>query len=220
MSRIITVDRDGRNASVQTIDRAAFTRRHRDAGFAWVHIDGREEDAREAILAIEPLSEFALAALVAQETRPRCTLLAHGALINLRGLALNHLSEGQNTQGTTELEKALQMAPDDDASAQALVVVYVRNKEYDKALAKAEQAVRLEPEYAWAYSQRGVIKGARNEYDAAQTRYAKTRTMAIGTISAGLLLSVVLGALLIRTLYRQLGGEPGTTADAAQVVVR
>src|SRR3546814_17618849 len=32
------------------------------------------------------MPQAALSALLAQETRPRCTLMGHGALVNLRGL--------------------------------------------------------------------------------------------------------------------------------------
>lgn len=94
MSRIIVVDRVGKSVTVKEVQPADLAGRHRDDCFAWMHVDGREEDARAAILDVETLPEFALSALLAQETRPRCTLLAHGALINLRGLALDPDDEG------------------------------------------------------------------------------------------------------------------------------
>ena len=53
--------------------------------FSWVHIDGREEDARAIAERIDNMPPTAVNALIAQETRPRCTLIGEGALINLRG---------------------------------------------------------------------------------------------------------------------------------------
>lgn len=40
------------------------------------------------------MPEAALSALLAQETRPRCTLMAHGALVNLRGLGAADDAQG------------------------------------------------------------------------------------------------------------------------------
>ncbi|KEQ52820.1 zinc transporter ZntB [Sphingobium chlorophenolicum] len=57
-----------------------------DAPFSWVHADGWREDARIVASRCDHMPEAALSALLAQETRPRCTLMAHGALVNLRGL--------------------------------------------------------------------------------------------------------------------------------------
>ncbi|AEG49417.1 Mg2 transporter protein CorA family protein [Sphingobium chlorophenolicum L-1] len=57
-----------------------------DVPFSWVHADGWREDARIVASRCDHMPEAALSALLAQETRPRCTLMAHGALVNLRGL--------------------------------------------------------------------------------------------------------------------------------------
>lgn len=53
--------------------------------FTWVHIDGREENARQVAERMADMPDTAVNALVAQETRPRCTFMGSGALINLRG---------------------------------------------------------------------------------------------------------------------------------------
>ena len=63
-----------------------FCARTQDAPFSWVHADGWQEDARLVASRCDHMPEAALSALLAQETRPRCTLMAHGALVNLRGL--------------------------------------------------------------------------------------------------------------------------------------
>ncbi len=52
----------------------------------WLHIDGREAGATEWIDAQTDIPEIARAALRATETRPRSDQIAHGAIINLRGL--------------------------------------------------------------------------------------------------------------------------------------
>lgn len=53
--------------------------------FTWIHVDGRREDARSIALDMPNMPEPAVNALVAQETRPRCSFMGSGALINLRG---------------------------------------------------------------------------------------------------------------------------------------
>ncbi|WP_022681920.1 zinc transporter ZntB [Sphingobium bisphenolivorans] len=62
--------------------------------FSWVHADGWQEDAREVASRCDHMPEAALSALLAQETRPRCTLMLHGALINLRGLGADNDMSG------------------------------------------------------------------------------------------------------------------------------
>jgi zinc transporter len=55
--------------------------------FAWIHVEGRAEDARAVATQCGGIPESALSALLAQETRPRCTIMGDGALVNLRGLS-------------------------------------------------------------------------------------------------------------------------------------
>jgi zinc transporter len=75
---------DGAQAQEITLDQ--FCMATQDAPFSWVHADGWKEDARAVASRCDHMPEAALSALLAQETRPRCTLMGHGALINLRGL--------------------------------------------------------------------------------------------------------------------------------------
>ncbi len=58
------------------------------AGFLWVHVNCAEAGARGWLEAagLEPL---VLRALLAPETRPRCTVHGEGILLNLRGVNLN-----------------------------------------------------------------------------------------------------------------------------------
>ncbi|MFM2100919.1 MAG: hypothetical protein RLZZ366_2458 [Pseudomonadota bacterium] len=57
-----------------------------NAGFLWLHLDGREEDAHAWVSAAQDIPDIARAALLASETRPRSDLIGDGAIINLRGL--------------------------------------------------------------------------------------------------------------------------------------
>ncbi len=57
--------------------------------FSWIHIDGWQEDARKIASQCGGVPDAALSALLAQETRPRCTIMGEGALVNLRGLGTN-----------------------------------------------------------------------------------------------------------------------------------
>ena len=56
------------------------------AQFVWLHLDGRKDEARSWLAAQSDIPEIARSALLASETRPRSDTIAHGALVNLRGL--------------------------------------------------------------------------------------------------------------------------------------
>ena len=59
---------------------------------------------------------------------------------------------------------------------------------------------------------------ALKEYDAAHARYATIRMLSIAALVGGLLFAVSFGFALVRSLGRQLGGEPGQAADLARSV--
>ncbi|WP_176592911.1 zinc transporter ZntB [Sphingobium sp. EM0848] len=82
MSRVFVFD----GAKAHEISLEDFLARTDDAPFSWIHADGWREDARAVVSQCDHMPQAALSALLAQETRPRCTLMGHGALINLRGL--------------------------------------------------------------------------------------------------------------------------------------
>lgn len=62
------------------------------------------------------------------------------------------------------------------------------------------------------------IDVARKEYDAAEARYETIHLASLMVIAAGLLFAGVFGFVLVRSLSRQLGGEPGVAASLAQSV--
>lgn len=82
MSRVFI--HDGDRACETDLD--AYRALAAKPAFAWIHIDGRQEDAQVEAERCAHVPRAALSALLAQETRPRCTVMEHGALINLRGL--------------------------------------------------------------------------------------------------------------------------------------
>jgi len=57
-------------------------------GFIWVHVNCAHPGARDWLEAA-PLEPLVLRALLAPETRPRCTTHGDGVLLNLRGVNLN-----------------------------------------------------------------------------------------------------------------------------------
>jgi zinc transporter len=57
-----------------------------EAGFLWVHIDGRETAGAAWLALQEGIPAVARNALMALETRPRSEIMGTGALVNLRGL--------------------------------------------------------------------------------------------------------------------------------------
>ena len=90
MSRVFVYDRD----EAREISLDEFTAQTDHGAFSWVHADGAREDAHSIVSRCDHMPHAALSALLAQETRPRCTLMAHGALINLRGLGADDGSSG------------------------------------------------------------------------------------------------------------------------------
>ncbi len=87
------VFRDGTARQMPFRDALALPR---NGGLIWLHIDGREDAARNWVRDQQDIPHIAREALLAQETRPRATLIGNGAMVNLRGLG---------------------KAPDDDADA-------------------------------------------------------------------------------------------------------
>jgi zinc transporter len=64
-------------------------------GFSWLHVH-KEGTATPNLLADAGLDHFMIAALTADETRPRCTVHGKGVLLNLRGINLNPDSEPED----------------------------------------------------------------------------------------------------------------------------
>jgi len=67
----------------------------RAEGFVWVHVNGANAAGRDW-LAAAGLDRHEIEALLAEETRPRCTLHGDIALINLRGVNLNPGAEPED----------------------------------------------------------------------------------------------------------------------------
>ena len=66
-----------------------------ETGFVWVHVDGASAAGRDW-LAAAGLGALELDALLAEETRPRCTLHGDTALMNLRGVNLDPGAEPED----------------------------------------------------------------------------------------------------------------------------
>ncbi|WP_316015161.1 zinc transporter ZntB [Roseobacter sp. HKCCA0434] len=64
-------------------------------GFSWLHLRRDAEGTRAALDACD-LDGFVVEALMAEETRPRCTVHGDGALVNLRGVNLNPGAEPED----------------------------------------------------------------------------------------------------------------------------
>ena len=62
------------------------------------------------------------------------------------------------------------------------------------------------------------LSEAKKEYSEASARYALIRMASIGSIAGGLLFAGLFGFVLVRSIGRQLGGEPGEAAALAQRV--
>ena len=62
------------------------------------------------------------------------------------------------------------------------------------------------------------IDEAQREYNTATARYETIRSVSIASIVGGLLFAGLFGFVLVRSISRQLGGEPGEAADLARSV--
>jgi zinc transporter len=60
---------------------------------AWLHLDARDDATRALLAETLALPDIVVSALTAVETRPRCDLIANGAIVNLRGLSLEEEDE-------------------------------------------------------------------------------------------------------------------------------
>jgi len=55
----------------------------------WLHFDRSHSDTRSLLLALPGVDDLAVDALLADETRPRCSRFTNGVLLNFRGINLN-----------------------------------------------------------------------------------------------------------------------------------
>ena len=69
MSRVFVYNGDG----AREISLDEFCAQADHAAFSWVHADGWREDAHGIVSRCDHMPQAALSALLAQETRPRCT---------------------------------------------------------------------------------------------------------------------------------------------------
>jgi len=58
---------------------------HADAELIWVHLSAQNEEAEAWLAGEAGLPDYVVDGLIAVETRPRCTVMPEGALLNLRG---------------------------------------------------------------------------------------------------------------------------------------
>jgi len=78
---------DGRGDASE-IGASGLTTEPPQVGFLWLHFD-RQSDSAVEWLRESNIDQLVVDALLAEETRPRCTLYADGVLLNLRGVNLN-----------------------------------------------------------------------------------------------------------------------------------
>lgn len=64
------------------------------ARFVWVHLTSNEDEAQRWLRETARLDDYVVDALTASETRPRCEAFEAGALLNLRGRAVDEMASG------------------------------------------------------------------------------------------------------------------------------
>lgn len=65
-------------------------------GFVWVHLQRDAPDSQAWLHHGSGIGRLAIGALLAEETRPRCTTFENGTLVNLRGVNLNPGAEPED----------------------------------------------------------------------------------------------------------------------------
>ena len=79
---------DGKGAG-EPVDAAAYLAGHSTAPVIWIELDRNLPEAHRWIRESSGLSDVAIEALLAEESRPRCLADGAGVLLNLRGVNLN-----------------------------------------------------------------------------------------------------------------------------------
>ncbi|MFD3191452.1 zinc transporter ZntB [Sedimentitalea sp. HM32M-2] len=88
-------DGQGGGQSIASEDFAQLGTADLPSGFAWQHLR-REAGRTPGLLHACALDPFVTEALIAQDTRPRCTVHGDGVLLNLRGVNLNPGAEPED----------------------------------------------------------------------------------------------------------------------------
>ncbi|MEM6332610.1 MAG: zinc transporter ZntB [Planctomycetota bacterium] len=79
---------DGKGGATE-MDAAAVEAWSADASPMWLHMDRKEPETRAWLAESGGLSPLVVEALMIEDTRPRCTPIEGGAIVNLRGVNLN-----------------------------------------------------------------------------------------------------------------------------------
>jgi len=109
-------------------------------------------------------------------------------------LGATKISLGQTDAGIEELERAAREDPKAQSPEIALLLAYLRNKDYDKALEIAEQLKQQHPDDAIGYDFTGAVNLLKGEDQAAETDLLKARELHPGDAMA----LANLGALAIK----------------------
>ena len=89
------LDGTGKAVAIPPAEAARFVRHEGGTDFVWLHMR-REHPETPGLLAACGLDPMAVDALTAQETRPRCSVVGTGVLLNLRGVNLNPGAEPED----------------------------------------------------------------------------------------------------------------------------
>lgn len=95
-------------------------------------------------------------------------------------LGANEVALGETDQGISDLQKAAREAPDSVAPSVALVQAYLHNKQYDKALAVAEQLEKARPDDPTGYDLEGVVNIAKGDVTAGRAALLTARKLRPG----------------------------------------
>ena len=100
-------------------------------------------------------------------------------------LGLSRIAVGDIEDGISELEEALRLDPKLEKAGLALVMSYLRLKEYGKALTEARAVQRELPDSPHAYTLEGLVLAGSGDLAGAETAFNKAWTISPGDVNAG-----------------------------------
>lgn len=91
----------------------------------------------------------------------------------LSAQGLGKLSRGMIGEAQQQIEEAIKLAPDDPYTGVANMRLLMAKQEFDLAREEADRVIRVDPDYAPAWSALGVLQHSQNQLDEAEISYSK-----------------------------------------------
>ncbi len=176
------------------------------------------------IHALQLASQAALGLAISEEDKS--TIQARTDLVEANGQKISKIWDAYMATYLTPEEATLAKefaAKRKDYVTQAQAPIVVALRAGDGAAAKRIGEEKLMPmygpvEHMVAKLEELQVDEAKRLYETQLSRFATVQVIAIGAVLAGLAFAAAFGLMMVRSITRQLGTEPGTAADLAKSV--